>query len=275
MDTMNSSKGTVKTMFGFSAVNAGQRNVSNEPELVVTSTDGGFRVSGPVTKALNVASGEYIQFVNNISNIDAAIRTRHEVIVNFCDENGLDIDTLEAIAAIHKEFDQWGIVKGVRMHDSHGTALTCPERISAAAKLRYAMANYDEMLAAALESEDVDAATKEELTREDATKEEIANVLSKFVTPREVAKYAGSKTANSAGSNGAGTIQTFTDSNVWYQLKADLTKDEAGKVLRTFSIDLSNMATAVVNNGYQDVEVPMLVLGAYVDSTPIARDKKN
>ena len=63
-----------KVSFGFSAVVAGQKTSgNNEPQLIVNSTKGKFTVTSPVTRAMGVAVGEYIQFVNNISQIEAAI----------------------------------------------------------------------------------------------------------------------------------------------------------------------------------------------------------
>ena len=41
-----------KSAFGFSAVNAGQRNVAVEPQVIATSTMGQFRLTAPVTRLL-------------------------------------------------------------------------------------------------------------------------------------------------------------------------------------------------------------------------------
>ena len=59
--------------FGMGIVNAGQRAVSEEPELVVVSTPGSFRMTAQVSKALGIAHGEYVMFINNCANIDNAI----------------------------------------------------------------------------------------------------------------------------------------------------------------------------------------------------------
>ena len=65
-----------KVSFGFSAVVAGQKTSgNNEPQLIVNSTKGKFTVTSPVTRAMGVAVGEYIQFVNNIAQIEAAMTT--------------------------------------------------------------------------------------------------------------------------------------------------------------------------------------------------------
>lgn len=104
---------SVNVKFGFSAVNAGQRNVNYDPQVIAVSTPGGFRITSPVSKILNVQHGDYIMFINNIPGIDQAIVERNEALVEFCDENGIDFDSPEAAIAIHKEFDKWGIAKGI------------------------------------------------------------------------------------------------------------------------------------------------------------------
>lgn len=270
MKTMNAKK----MSFDFSAVNAGQRNVASEPQVIATSTAGGFRVTGPVTKVLGISAGEYIQFVNNVDSIDAAIRSKHEVIVAFCDENGLDITTPQALVAIHKEFDTWGIVKGVAALDQHGNARTCQERLTKADKIKYVEADFDDSLAAALdENSGIADDVRESLTRDGVTKEEQVAILSQFVSARELPKFLGSKTANSANLTGVGTTLNFTDANVWKQLKADLGDNDVKKN-RVFSIDLDEITTAVIDNGYEKIEVPMLVLGEYKDEDPMVRESK-
>lgn len=84
---------SVNVKFGFSAVNAGQRNVNYDPQVIAVSTPGGFRMTSPVSKILNVQHGDYIMFINNIPGIDQAIAERNEALVEFCDENGIDFDS--------------------------------------------------------------------------------------------------------------------------------------------------------------------------------------
>ena len=57
-----------KMNFGFTAVQAGQKSstVNAEPRLIANSTPGKFMITSPVSKALGVAVGENIQFLNNI-----------------------------------------------------------------------------------------------------------------------------------------------------------------------------------------------------------------
>lgn len=257
--------------FGFSAINAGQRNTVVEPQCIAVSTNGGFRVTPPVSKALNVANGEYIMFLTNVDQINNAIAESHPDIVAFCEENGLDITSNEAAVAIHKEFDMYAIAKGIKEFDAKGNFRTATERLTKKDKYTYVSQNFDAMMEAALASgkeELVDA-----LTREGITKEEQMDLLTPFVKPKEVAKYKGSKTSNPAGMTGVGTSLTFTDSNVWNQLKADL-GDDATKVNRIFSVDVNDPQEIVMSNGYEDVKVKMLILGESVDKEPSRLSEK-
>ena len=91
--------------FGFSAVNAGQRNVSVEPQVIAVSTEGNFRITPPVSRVLGIGHGDYVMFLNNVDNIDAAIAAKDAQVVAFCKEQGLEVGSPEAAIAIHKAFD--------------------------------------------------------------------------------------------------------------------------------------------------------------------------
>lgn len=252
--------------FGFSAVNAGQRNVTVEPQVIAVSTEGNFRITPPVSKVLGIGHGDYVMFLNNVDAIDAAIVARVPEVMDFCEKNGLDIASPEAAIALHKEFDMWAIAKGVIEYDTKGNQKTTTERLSKNDKIKFVSQNFDEMLAAAME--EATDEVKDALTREDVTKEEQIDILTAFVTPRELPKYKGSKTANAAGLTGAGTSLNFTDSNVWKQLKVDL-GDEATKLNRAFSVDVEDLQEIELNNGYKTVTVNALVLGEYTDKEPV------
>ena len=119
-----------KMSFGFSAVNAGQRNVSYEPELVANAALGGFRITPPVSKALGLQAGDNIMFVTTADNVAEAIRNKVPELVEFCTANGLDIESPEAAIAIHREFDMWGIAKGIQEFDAKGNPKTTRERMT-------------------------------------------------------------------------------------------------------------------------------------------------
>lgn len=104
--------GNVKSSgFGFAVVAAGQRNMTADPQVIATSTEGCFRITGPVTRILGIQHGDYVMFINNVANIDQAIANKVEELVAFVEENGLTWGTPEAAIAIHKEFDMWAIAR--------------------------------------------------------------------------------------------------------------------------------------------------------------------
>ena len=138
--------------FGMSVVNAGQRAVSEEPELVATSTSGGFRISSSVSRAMGVGSGDYMMFIKNVDEVQEAINSQAEPFAQFCEEAGLDIMSAEAAAAFHSEFDMWAIAKGNQCFDKHGNPLTIKERMTLKDKKTILENRFEEILNGALNS---------------------------------------------------------------------------------------------------------------------------
>lgn len=260
-------KTVIKTgiAFGFSAVNAGQRNTTVEPQVIAVSTEGNFRITSAVSKVLGVGHGDNIMFLSNVDQIDAAIINKDQLVIDFCEANGLEVGSPEAAIALHKEFDQWAVAKGVQEFDPKGNTKTGTERLTKNDKAKYVSQNFDTMLEQALEQGDDE--TKDALSRDGISKEEQIDILIGFVIPREVPKFKGSKTANPGGLTGAGVPLTFTDSNVWKQLKSDMGEDGT-KFNRVFDIDLENVQDITLNDGYKDVTVKALVLGEFTDKEP-------
>lgn len=257
---------TIKGLqFGFNTVNVGQRNASVEPQVVAVSTEGTFRISPVISRMLNIAAGDHIMFINNIDGINDAVAAKAESVVAYCEANGLEVGSPESLIALHKEFDCWMIAKGIKQYDSKGNVKTTVERLSKNDKIRFATQNFDAMLEAAMEQGDEE--TKDALSRDGITKEEQIEILANFVTPRELPKYKGSKTANPAGLTGIGTTLNFSDVNAWKQLKADM-KDDATKLNRVFSVDVENVQTMLVDNGYEQISVKALILSDYTDKEP-------
>lgn len=159
----------------------------------------------------------------------------------------------------------WAIAKGIVEYDTKGNQKTTTERLTKNDKIKFVSQNFEDMLATAMEQADDE--TKDALSREGVTKEEQIDILAAFVTPRELPKYKGAKAANPAGLTGAGTSLTFTDSNVWKQLKADI-GDNATKFNRVFDVDLENLQDIELSDGYKTVTVKALVLGDYTDKEP-------
>lgn len=257
--------------FGFSAVQSGVRNVNAEPQVIAVSTEGGFRITPAVSKALNVQHGDYIMFLSNAEEVQKAIDAKVPEFVAAIEEAGLAWGSPEATAYIHKELDQWAIAKGILEYDSKGIVKKCKERLSQKDKVAIATQNFDALYEGLMAS-DVEEA-KEAVSREGITREEQIDILAQFVEAKELPKYRGCKTANTAALTGAGVALNFTDTNVWKQMKSDLA-DGATKVNRVFNVELDKMQTAKVDNGYETVEVPVLPLMEYVDEAP-ARIGKN
>ncbi len=262
---------TSKLAFGFNAVVAGQRKVVDTPELVALTTNGGFRISRPVSKALDVQHGEYIQFIQNVDQVQKAINDKATVYVEFCAANGLDADSTDAAVAFHKENDMRGIVKGYALYNDKGTPLTCTDRLTKEDREAYAAKNYDELLAAAMEQGSDEM--KDRIAAADGNREEIIKILAIAVRGEEKQKYSGSKVANTSAMIGSGVVLNFTDSNVWNILKAGL-GDDVNKKARKFPIDLDNMITVPLWNGCETVEAPCLVFDANTyEDVDAARNK--
>lgn len=261
-----------KMAFGFSAVNAGQRNVSYNPEIVVGSNPGSFRITPPVSKALFIGHGDNIMFVTNVDNIDMAIQNKMPEIVEFCKENGLAIDSPEASIAIHREFDMWGIAKGIQEFDAKGNPKLTRERMTKTDKAKYVDAHFEESLEAARNSSNEELVAA--LNREGATEEELKEILIEAIQGDEVPKYKGSKCANPAQITGYGVSLTFTDSNVWAQIKAHM-GDRADKMNLVFNIDVDNLVDAEIDNGYEVTPVKVAVFGESKEETPVRVGRKN
>lgn len=253
--------------FGLSTVRQTRTNVS-VPQVVATTTRGGFRLTPMVSNLLDLKSGDNVMFINNVNEINAAITNKQDVVVDFCKSAGLDIDSPEAKVAIHNEFDLWGIAKGVAEYTSNGEPKTALLRLSKKEKLRKVASDFDNLLEQALASGN--EALVEALTKADITKEEQMEIISGFMEGDEVQKFTGSRVANPSGMNGTGVTLTFSDSNVWQQLKADLGFD-MDKTVRTFEIDTENIQTVAVHDGHKEVDVKVLLLGKHVD---VVRDSK-
>lgn len=258
--------------FGMGIVNSGQRVASEEPELVVVSTPGSFRMTSQVSKALGIAHGEYVMFINNCANIDNAIINKVPEVVAFCEEQGLDIESPEAAMAVHAEFDIWALAKGITELDKNGNPCTTRVRMTKNDKIKYVNTYFQETLEGALSSSNEEL--KAALSREGITEDEQKELLVSCIQGDEVAKIKGSKCANTAALSGIGVTLNFTDSNVWKQLKANMTDEEATSKNRVYTVDIDNLQEAVVNNGYKDIVVKIAMLTEYKDEEPIRIGKK-
>lgn len=231
-----------KVSFGFNAIVAGQKISGNDkPQLIVNSTKGKFTLTAPVTRAMGLAVGEYVQFVNNIANLEAAINEGMDDIKAIAQELGVDYTTREGAMAIIDACTQWAIVKGQPMLDKVGNPIMVSARLTEEEKKAYIIKN-----AAAILADNRDALI-ERNGGEDADDETLINLveLDDIEYPK-VPGFKGSKTATTSNATGIGLQVGFTDSNVWTVLKKDL-GDEATKKNRIFKVLLDDAVKTVVD----------------------------
>jgi len=259
-----------KVQFGFTAVQAGQKSatVNAEPRLIANSTSGKFLITAPVSKALGIAVGENVMFLNNIANVEQAIAQQVDDIVNWANEVGVDLNTREGQDAALKEFTVWAIAKGVPQYDSKGNPMLASERYTKEDKQAYIDKHADEILA---ENREV---LIERNGGEDADDDTLKALIS--VDDIEAPKYhaaTGSKTATTGSATGVGCQLNFTDTSIWTALKADLGENK-DKKNRVYAVLFDEAFAAQVNNGKEYVEVTAYPLQFVADEDPIVRAPK-
>ena len=257
-----------KISFGVQAVQAGQKSstVNAAPQLIANSTSGKFVITSPVSKALNVAVGENVMFLNNIQGVEAAIQARVEDVVNYAAEKGIDINTREGEEQLLAVFTQWYIAKGVKQYDSKGNPVMASERYTKDDKAKY----LDEH-----KMEIVDA-NRDALVAQfgEMSDEELAEKLT--IDMVEAPKFhacSGSKTATTASATGVGCQLNFTDNAIWRALKADL-GDLATKKNRVYNVLLDEVQKVEFNNGKENVTIDIYPIEFVEDTDPIVRATK-
>ena len=232
-----------KVSFGFSAVVAGQKTSgNNEPQLIVNSTKGKFTVTAPVTRAMGVAVGEYIQFVNNIQQIENAINEGGDDIKAIAEQLGVDYTTREGALAIIDACTQWAIVKGQAMLDKVGNPIMVSARLTKEEKQAFVEKHKAEILEAGRDE------LAARVGNPDASDDELIAAIdfdNDDIFPK-VPGFTGSKTAATSNATGVGLQLGFTDSNVWNALKKDLGED-ATKKNRIFKVLLDDTVSTLVD----------------------------
>lgn len=258
-----------KLSFGVTAVQAGQKSstVNAAPQLIANSTAGKFVITSAVSKALNIAVGENVMFLNNIAGVEMAIQNRVDAVVEYANEHGLDLDTREGADAVLAALTQWFIAKGVLMYKANGEPIYATERFIKEDKAKYLAEHAMEIVAA---NRDVLVEKFGEMPDEE---------LAAKLTPDDIEspKYhamSGSKTATTASATGVGCQLNFTDSAIWGALKADL-GDLKEKKNRVFDVVLDEMQKVEFNNGKENVLVDILPINFVEDVDPIVRGKKD
>jgi len=259
-----------KSSFGFNAVQAGQKNatVNAEPRLVANSTVGKFMVTSPVTKAMGIAVGDNIMFLNNIANVEAAISAQNEDLVAWADENGYDLTTREGQDAVLEAFTVWAIAKGLPQYDSKGNPVMGKERYTKEDKQKYIEAHAEELVAANRD------ALIERVGNPDASDEELlAAITVDDIDSPEVQVVSGSKTATTSTATGVGCQLNFTDTSIWNTLKGDLGENK-NKKNRIFDVLLNEGMSLEVSDGYQVQTVVAYPIEFKADEDPIVRGEK-
>ena len=258
-----------KLSFGVTALQSGQKSstVNAEPQLIANSTAGKFVITSPVSKALNIAVGENVMFLNNIPNVEAAIQRRDSEIVAYAEELGVDLNTREGEDAVLEALTQWFIAKGVPMY-AKGEPIMATERFTKEDKAKYLAEHAMEIV----------EANREALVAQfgELSDDELAAQLT--VDMVESPKYhacSGSKTATTASTTGVGCQLNFTDTAIWGALKANL-GDMKEKKNRIFNVLLDQSAETVFNDGTRDgAKITILPIEFVKDEDPIVRGKKD
>lgn len=257
-----------KISFGVQAVQAGQKSstVNAAPQLIANSTSGKFVITSPVSKALNVAVGENVMFLNNIQGVEAAIQARVEDVVNYAAEKGIDINTREGEEQLLAAFTQWFIAKGVKQYDSKGNPIMASERYTKDDKAKYLDEHKMEIVN---ENRDALVAQFGEMSDEELAE----NLTIDMVEAPKFHACSGSKTATTASATGVGCQLNFTDTAIWGALKADL-GDLATKKNRIYNVLLDEVQKVDFNNGKENVTIDIYPIEFVEDTDPIVRATK-
>lgn len=258
-----------KLSFGVTAVQAGQKSstVNAAPQLIANSTAGKFVITSAVSKALNIAVGENVMFLNNIAGVEMAIQNRVDAVVEYANEHGLDLDTREGADAVLAALTQWFIAKGVLMYKANGEPIYATERFTKEDKAKYLAEHAMEIVAA-------NRAALVEKFGEMSDEELAAQLTPDDIESPKYHAMSGSKTATTASATGVGCQLNFTDSAIWGALKADL-GDLKEKKNRVFDVVLDEMQKVEFNNGKENVLVDILPINFVEDVDPIVRGKKD
>lgn len=261
--------------FGINAIQAGQKSslLNATPQLIVKSTPGQFTITSPVSKALAIAVGENVMFLNNLAGIEAMIQAAPDELINYCNENGWDINTVEGKDALIKDQLTYYIAKGVLMYKRNGEPILGTVRITKEDKAAYIAEHGVELVQALSEEDKAKLAASKGL--EGADDETLAGALTPDDVPSPTFHAAsGSKTAATANATGIGLQLNFTDTAIWDSLKSDLGEAKTTKN-RYFNVKLDEAEEVVFNNGKEEVKLMAYPLEFDADKDPMVRGKKD
>lgn len=243
----------MKTLsFKLSAVIPGQKSnlLAATPQLIANSTNGKFTITAPVSKALNIAVGECVMFFNNRENIEQRIAIGDADVKAYAEEKGYDLLTTEGQNAFVNDFLEYYIAKGERQYKTNGEPLMVAVRFSREEKEKFIADHAAELVEANRE------VLLERAGTDDATDDELAALITvdDIDSPTTQAIY-GSRTSTTSNKTGVGLQLGFTDSNIWNQLKADMSEENKVKMNRYFDVDLSTPIHTAFHNGKEEVDV--------------------
>ena len=256
--------------FGINVVASGVKvsSVITEPVLVASSTKGSFSISGVVSKALGLMPGDNIMFANDAADVEKAVMNRVDAVVEFAQNNGFDLDTPEGTSACVAAITTWYIAKGVPMFKKRGEPIMVKVRLTKEVKKKY----FDENVDNVIKNNREKLIAAYELA-ETATNEEIKAVFKVDDMPSpQIQSVSGCKLAANGSATGTGLKLSFSDTNNWEQLKADL--DDKTAMKRSFEVDIKNPVVSKYNNGKEDIDVTFYALGEYKDEVPSSIGKK-
>ena len=259
--------------FNVNAVMAGQKSslVNATPQLIAKSTPGQFTITSPVSKALGIAVGENVMFLNNIAGIEQAIQARPDELVNYANEHGWDIDTPEGADALIKDLTTWYIAKGVLMYKKSGEPILGTVRVTKEEKAAKIAQDGLKMIQEMSEEDKAAFAAAKGL--EGADDETLAGAITPDDVPSPTYHAAsGSKTAATAQATGIGLQLNFTDTAIWDAIKADV--EDKKSINRVFDVKLDEAEEAKYNNGMDEVTITIYPLAFVEDKAPMTRSSK-
>lgn len=243
-------------------------SIITEPILVASATKGTFSISGAVSKALGLVAGDNIMFANDAYDVEKAVVNRVDAVVEFAQKNGFDLDTPEGTSACVAAITTWYIAKGVPMFRKSGDPVMVNVRLTKEEKKKYFDEHVDEVI-----ENNRDKLIAAYQLAETATDEEIKAAFKVDDMPSpQIQAVSGCKLGASGSATGTGLKLSFSDTNNWEQLKADMEDKSAMK--RAFDVDIKNPIVAKYNNGKDDVDVTFYALGGYKDVVPSRNSKK-
>ena len=259
--------------FNVNAVMAGQKSsvVNATPQLIARTTVGQFTITSPVSKALGIAVGDSVMFLNNIAGIEQAIQARPDELVQYANENGWDIDTPAGADALIKNLTTWYIAKGVLMYKKNGEPALSTIRVTKEEKLEKIAKDGLQMIQELSDEDKAAFAAAKNL--EGADDDTLAAALTPDDIPSPTYHAAsGSKTAATAQATGIGLQLNFTDTAIWDAIKADI--EDKKSINRVFDVKLDEAEEAKYNNGMEDVSITIYPLSFVEDKAPMTRNSK-